>query len=164
MADSKHKVSSGLPVADSVAGCRVSCRFETDYTRAQVASCRFSCRLPIQLPIRNRQVVASCRFRFETDNISLTDRQPASSCKLPIQLPIRNRQVQRMGKLPVADSDSKRTILVQRIGKPIQLPIRNRQNSHRKMFSQTRFWQTYLVIFVVLKESQTLCSGSITLA
>ena len=85
----RFKVSSGLPVADSVAGCRFSCQFETTYVRTQVASCRFSCRLPIQLPIRNRQVqrignrqlVVGCRFscRFET-----------TRCRLPIQ--IRNGQ------------------------------------------------------------------------
>ena len=53
-----RKVRSGLPVADSVAGCRFICRF----------GCRFSCRLPIQMPIQMpiqlpvADSVAGCRF------------------------------------------------------------------------------------------------------
>ena len=110
VADLKHKVSNGLPVADSAASCRFSCRFETNYVRAQEDSCRLpiqlpipnrqykfnesatNCQLPNQLPIRNRhfqrigyrQLVAGCRFRFETENISSTYRQLATSCPLPI--------------------------------------------------------------------------------
>ena len=60
VADSKRSESSGLPSA----GCRFSCRFETNYMLAQVANCRFTCRLPIQ--IRNRQYM----FRFETDKFN----------------------------------------------------------------------------------------------
>ena len=111
----KLAVGCRLPVADSVAGCR----FETDNISSTNRQPATSCRLPMQLPIRKRQVqrIGSrqlvCRFRFETDNISSTNRQlatqlsvadsvadsiqtsstyrqRATSCRLPIQ--IRNRQ------------------------------------------------------------------------
>ena len=81
-----------LPVADSVAGCRFSCRFETDNISSKNRQPATRCHSPIQLPIRNRQVQRidnPCRFRFETDNISSMNRQPATSCRLPTQLPIR---------------------------------------------------------------------------
>ena len=108
MADSKHKVSSGLPVADSVAGCRMP---------IQNIKLAVGCRLPIQLPVAdsvadsiqttqgyrqvqrigNWQLVAGCRFRFETDNISSANRQLATCCRLPIQMPIQYRQVELIG-------------------------------------------------------------------
>ena len=138
VADSKHKVNSGIPVAHSVAGCRFSCRFETKYIRSQVVSCRFSCRLPIQLPIRNRQYkfnesalatqlpvadsvadskqtsstnrqLAGCRFRFETDNISSTNRQPATQLLVADSV-TDSKQTSSTNRQPATDSDSKQTI------------------------------------------------------
>ena len=103
VADSKQTSSTNRQPA-TIAGCRF--RFETDNISSTNGQLATSCWLPIQLPIRYRQVqrignwqlVAGCRFRFETDNTSSTNRQPATSCRLPIQLPIRYRQVQRIGK------------------------------------------------------------------
>ena len=84
VADSKHKVSSRLPiqniklavgcrlpVADSIAGCRLPIQ-----NIKLVVGC--GCRLPIQLPVADS--IQTCS----------TNRQPTTRCQLPIQ--IRNKR------------------------------------------------------------------------
>ena len=152
--ESKQTSSSNRQL---VAGCRF--RFETvniSSTNRQLATC---CRLPIQLPIRYRQVqrisnwqlVAGCRVRFETDNIQFAscwfvelilpvsnlNRQPADSLNLSVSNRQLNRQPAISCKLPIRwtyivcfESESA-TLLV---ADSLKLSVSNRQLAIRCRF------------------------------